>query len=81
MIIIYYLVLSEAVYGLASFMLDFPLLIDVSLFLVVIVASLVVYSRLIHREKFNQEAFKTAFLFPIIIPGFHIFHILVKLVR
>ena len=73
MTIIYYFVLFEGVYGFVSFILDFPpLWVDVLLFLVIIISALAVYSSLIHREKFNRGAFTISFLFPVIIPGFHI---------
>ena len=79
MIIIYYLVLFEGVYGFVSFILDFPpLWVDVLLFLVIIISALAVYSSLIHRKKFNRVAFMIGFLFPVIIPGFHI---VAKLIR
>ena len=71
MIAIYYLALLEGVYGFVGFILDLPLWIDVLFFLVLLVLSMAVYFKLIHREKFKPALFTAAFLVPLSIPGLH----------
>lgn len=69
--IIYGLVVVEAAYGFVSFFLDFPLWIDVSLFLVILVLLVVMYRELKHREKFKSTMFMSLFLIPLGIHGTH----------
>lgn len=69
--IIYWFVLFEGAYGFLSLVLDWPLWIDISLFCVILVLSLWVYFRLLHREKFKPNLFWTLFLIPLSIPGIH----------
>ena len=68
---IYYLALFESVYGFVGFILDAPVWIDILLFLVILVLSMAVYFKLIHREKFKPALFTTIFLVPLSIPGLH----------
>ena len=69
--VIYYLMLFEGIYGLVGFILDLPIWIDISLFLVILGLSMAVYFKLIHREKFKPAVFTTAFLVPLSVPGCH----------
>lgn len=68
---IYYLALFESVYGFVGFILDAPVWVDILLFLVILVLSMAVYFKLIHREKFKPALFTTVFLVPLSIPGLH----------
>ena len=71
MTFIYWLVLFEGLYGIASLILNWPLWIDILLFLVIFGMVLTVYFRLLHREKFKPVLFSTLFLIPLSIPGIH----------
>ena len=71
MVFIYWLVLFEGVYGIASLILDWPIWIDILLFLLVLVLALFVYFKLLHREKFKPQLFASLFLLPLSIPGIH----------
>ncbi len=69
MTFIYVLVLFEIAYGFVSFILDWPIWIEISLFVVVLVLSLGLYFKLLHREKFKSNLFVALFLVPLGIPG------------
>ena len=71
MVLIYWLVLFEGVYGIASIILDWPLWMDISLFLTILTLSFFVYFKLLHREKFKPQVFASLFLLPLSIPGIH----------
>ena len=71
MTFIYWLVLFEGAYGIASLILNWPLWIDILLFLVIFGMVLTVYLRLLHREKFKPVLFSSLFLIPLSIPGIH----------
>ena len=71
MTFVYWLVLFEGVYGIASLILNWPLWIDVSLFLLIFGMVLTMYFRLLHREKFKPILFSSLFLIPLSIPGIH----------
>lgn len=71
MVLIYWLVLFEGVYGIASIILDWPLWMDISLFLTILMLSFFVYFKLLHREKFKPQVFASLFLLPLSIPGIH----------
>ena len=71
MTFIYWLVLFEGVYGIASLILNWPLWIDIMLFLVIFGMVLTVYLRLLHRKKFKPILFSSLFLIPLSIPGIH----------
>lgn len=71
MVFIYWLVLFEGVYGIASIILDWPLWMDISLFLGIFALSLYLYFKLLHREKFKPQLFASLFLLPLSIPGIH----------
>ena len=71
MVFIYWLVLFEGVYGIASLILDWPIWVDILLFLLVLGLALFVYFKLLHREKFKPQLFASLFLLPLSIPGIH----------
>ena len=66
---IYILVLFGAVYGFVSFILGWPIWIEFSLFLVVLVLSLGLYLKLLRRKKFKSNRFVALFFVPLGIPG------------
>ena len=71
MVFIYWLVLFEGVYGVASLILEWPLWIDVLLFLLILVLAMFLYFKLLDREKFKPQLFASLFLLPLSIPGIH----------
>ena len=71
MVLIYWLVIFEGAYGIASLILDWPLWIDIFLFFVILGLALFVYFKLFHRNRFKPQLFATMFLLPLSIPGIH----------
>ena len=71
MVFIYWLVLFEGAYGVASVILDWPFLIDILLFLSILGVALFIYYKLLHRDKFKPQLFASLFLLPLSIPGIH----------
>ena len=71
MVFIYWLVLFEGVYGVASLIREWPLWIDALLFLLILGLALFLYFKLLHREKFKPQLFASLFLLPLSIPGIH----------
>ena len=72
MTLIYWLVLFEGTYGLASLLLNWPIWIDVLLFITIFCLCMMVYFKLLHREKFKPTIFTTLFLIPLSVPGVHV---------
>ena len=62
---IYGLVLFEGAYGIVSVVLDFPLWMDIALFLVISGILMGVYYKLRVRETFNKAKFMALFLIPL----------------
>ena len=71
MVFIYWLVLFEGLFGVASSILEWPLWIDILFFLLILVLAIFLYFKLLHREKFKPQLFASLFLLPLSIPGVH----------
>ena len=68
---IYGLVLFEGMFGLLSIILEFPIWVDIILFVTILGMTITVYYMLLRRNRFNQTMFITLFLSPLSIPGIH----------
>lgn len=69
--IIYGIVLFEGVYGFFSVILNFPLWIDIALFILIATLAMILYIKLQSRKKFKPNLFVALFLVPLSIPGIH----------
>ena len=69
--LIYWLVLFDGAYGFVGILLGLPIWIDVVLFLIILILSMTIYFKLLHRETFKRNIFLTMFLIPLSIPGIH----------